>query len=121
MRPPWEEGGLALDQLEADLPMEPDRFFVRLVDVLRRYLEAAVHLRATEQTTVEFLNAMQAAPDLLSQHHRALLEEVIRAADVVKFARTHATDEQLLGALEKGRRFILETAGRNDEQDEHPS
>jgi hypothetical protein len=90
--------------------MEPDKFFVRLVDLLRQYLEHAFHLPATEQTTVEFLQTMQNAPDLLSSDHRALLEDVIRAADVVKFARTDASDEQMREALGKARSFVVDSA-----------
>ena len=108
--PPCLIANQALDQLEKELPMQPDRFFVRLIDVLRRYLESAFHLRATEQTTAEFLQSMQATPDLLTDDHSILLEEVIRAADIVKFARTGASDDQMRDALTKGRRFIVESA-----------
>lgn len=113
---PWTAAESALATLETDLPMAPDAFFVRLTDIVRRYLEAAFGLHATERTTPEFLREMNHAPDRLSTEQRLLLTDFLTAADMVKFARTEATQEQMLDALTRARRFVVDTSTARTEE-----
>lgn len=107
--PPWDAALMAMQVLEGRLPLEPATFFVSLIDLLRSYCEArefAAHATAT--TTPEFLEAVHRNP-ALSVAQKQALREFLTAADLIKFAKAEATQEQLVDALRAGRRFVAET------------
>jgi hypothetical protein len=106
--PCWDLARRAMQWLEDALPLSAEEFFVRLTDILRRYCEARFGIRATETTTPEFL-AMIRGDSTLSAEQRRALEDFLRAADEVKFAKGDATQEQLLGALRTARQFVTES------------
>lgn len=100
----------ALFRLEDRLPLEPNVFFVELTDIVRRYIEAACELPATEQTTPEFLREIDRDDSPLRAAHRLLLADFLSAADMVKFARQEATVAQMEDALKKAKGLVTETA-----------
>ena len=81
---------IALDRLK-DLEsrgssLEADPFVVEVSDIVRFYLEDSLKIPAREQTSEEFLHALQSEGDLpkvLEQHMPEFLEQ----CDRVKFAR----------------------------------
>jgi len=107
-RPSWELAQAALQQLEADLPMAAEVFFVRLTDIVRRYVEKRFDIRAPEQTTPEFLRALHRR-DVLAAEHRLMLQDFLTSADLIKFAKADATQEQLTESLVSARRFVADT------------
>src|SRR5690625_1885133 len=83
--------------------LDSESFGVEESMILRSYLEEALELRALEQTAQEFLLALQEETWLTSEL-RKNLEEFVRVADLVKFARQTLRDDQreklLASALE---------------------
>jgi len=84
---------VALSRLEAlrarprpEGPAAVDAFFVELSDLVRHYLEDRFGLQAPELTTEEFMDVAAGAPDL-SHEHQGFLQDFLRRADQVKFAR----------------------------------
>jgi len=87
---------------------EMDAFFVRLSDIVRRYLEDRFGLHSPELTTEEFLEALAASPDL-TREHRLLLQRFLVLADLVKFARHMPEAEVVQDSLDAALRFLDET------------
>lgn len=100
-----------LDSLQSELPMEPDRFFVRLTDAIRWYLETRLGLKAARQTTPEFLQSLH-RQSRLNETERSTLATFLVMADMVKFARHSATVEQMQSALQSGHDLINAVAGK---------
>ncbi len=83
-------------------------FYLRLSDIVRRYVEERFGLRAPEQTTEEFLAAMSAAP-VIRGDHQALLRGFLKQADMVKFAEFVPDADEVGGAIEAAKLFIQQT------------
>lgn len=66
------------------------RFYYGLTGVVRRYFERGYALRATRQTTQEFLTAI-AADARVSTEERNALAQFLTVADAIKFAGIDAT------------------------------
>lgn len=108
---PHEAAIAALDALLAEgLPEsgEIKSFYLRLSDIVRRYVEERFGLRAPEQTTEEFLAAMAAAP-VIGNDHQRLLRGFLEQADMVKFAKFAPGKEQVSASVEAARRFVRQT------------
>ena len=109
---PIHEAALAaLDALLAEDLLAEGRlkpFYVRLSDVVRRYIEERFGFRAPEQTSEEFLTAM-AGTAQIRKDHQQLLRSFLREADMVKFAEFLPGQEATGGAVEAARRFIQQT------------
>ena len=84
-------------------------FSIEVSEVLRRFIENTRGVRMTRQTSIEFLRAIQARSDF-SDAERNLLTEFLEKADLIKFARVHATDEDSRGLLGTADGFVAETA-----------
>ncbi|MBX2972191.1 MAG: hypothetical protein KF797_03725 [Flavobacteriales bacterium] len=82
----------------------------RLTDLLRGYVEERYRVPALESTTDELLKELRVSP--LSTDQRGQLENMLRLADMVKFAKTlpspQENEQMMAGAL----RFVRETAPR---------
>jgi hypothetical protein len=89
-----------------------EEFYVRLSDILRRYVEWRFGLRAPEQTTEEFLAVILSTGGLIATH-RDLLRTFLEHCDLVKFARHQPSPDDMQEALESARVFVEQTA---DEQ-----
>ncbi len=86
--PPHEEFVVRLDRLGAALPANVEAvkpFYVELSDALRTYLARSLGVSAREQTTRELLSTLDADAHV-SADARAALADVLRRADLVKFA-----------------------------------
>ena len=62
-------------------------------------------MRATQQTSPEFLAAAAASPRF-SEADKTLLAAFLDKADLIKFARVHATASDSEQLLEQARRFV---------------
>ncbi len=94
-----------LRELEADMPLDPERFFVRITDIVRTYFEDACGWRAQEQTTPEFLKELDDA-ETLSESQKELLRTFLTTADKIKFARLQASEDDLKNALQQAQQII---------------
>jgi len=74
-------------------------YYSELADIARQYIEEAIHIPAMESTTGELIEAMQRAaqrkkmplrPETFEQ-----LEQVLRTADMVKFAKSKPLDFEI--------------------------
>lgn len=102
------EGALGeLARLGAALP-DAERFYTRLAEIVRRYLELRFGSPAPRQTTPEFLAAARQAPRL-SAAQQALLGELLTQCDLVKFARSEPGPQECRAALARARTFVEET------------
>ncbi|MCZ6875692.1 MAG: hypothetical protein O7G88_19550, partial [bacterium] len=84
-------------------------FYVRVSDILRRYVEWRFGLQAAEQTTEEFLAAVHQTGGLIGTH-QVLLGTFLAHCDLVKFARHQPGLDDMQQAHDSARQFILRTA-----------
>ena len=101
----------ALDRLQGDDLITLQRieeFYVRVSGILRHYIEWRFGLRAPEQTTEEFLDAMLVAGGPIAAH-RDLLSAFLEHCDLVKFARHQPATEDMHDALQRARDFVEQT------------
>lgn len=91
---------------------EIELFFIHISGILRQYIENRFNVRAPERTTEEFLLEASIEPAL--NLHRAHLAEFLRVCDQVKFARFEPDESAIQQAFDVVKRFIEETASRNE-------
>lgn len=102
-RSPLEIAMERLDRLQAEASeMAPDPFIVEVSNIVRDYLETALAIPAREQTSEEFLQALQ-TQESLPEVLKARMPEFLDQCDLVKFAR------QVLAGTQRS--SLLETAG----------
>jgi len=89
---------------------EVERFHTMLSNVVRRYLENRYALPARRQTTPEFLQTMQTAPQL-SADQQALARSFLERCDLAKFANAQATAEECALTAAMVAEFLEETPG----------
>ena len=85
--------------------IEPYPFSIEVSDVLRGFVAGEFRVRATQQTSPEFLAAAAASPRF-SEADKTLLAAFLDKADLIKFARVHATVSDSEQLLEQARRFV---------------
>ncbi|MDA7916517.1 DUF4381 family protein [Verrucomicrobia bacterium] len=83
-------------------------FFQLISDILRHYIEDRYGLRATDQTTEEFLFAIRDA-SYLATGQKETLKEFMNLSDLVKFAEHTPTDEDIQSAFDRCRDLINAT------------
>lgn len=83
-------------------------WYVELSDIVRRYIEERLAVRAPELTTEEFLREAGRNVEF-SRSHRDLLADFLARCDQVKFAAHRPGAEESRKALEAARRFLAET------------
>ncbi|MEI6515688.1 MAG: hypothetical protein WCO77_06910 [bacterium] len=98
---------MALDLIGHDRIKE---FYFELTMIVRLYIERAHAIRAPEQTTEEFMEAVshdpRFTPDIVKK-----LREFMRAADLVKYAGIHPDRPTVDSALATARTYIETDAG----------
>jgi len=108
----YEIASSRLDALKArPRPEEAEAvgaFFVELSDLVRHYLEDRFGLHAPEHTTEEFLDVASGSPDL-SEAHQGFLQDFLRRADQVKFARYLPGADYIEDVLLAAERFLEQT------------
>ena len=75
--------------------MDPYAFAVAVSDVLRAFISAQFSLRATSQTSPEFLTEISGSKKFSEADH-ALLATFLEQCDLRKFARVDASDNEAL-------------------------
>ena len=111
-QPAHELALAALDRLQRDdliTLQRVEEFYVRVSGILRHYVEWRFGLRAPEQTTEEFLDAMLVAGGPIAAH-RDLLSAFLAHCDLVKFARHQPAPDDMHDALQRARDFVEQTA-----------
>lgn len=83
-------------------------YYIRLSDIVRRYVEARFGLKAPEMTTEEFLVGAGGS-GLLDPRARALVGDFLEQCDMVKFARYGPIPDEMDGAFGAAVRFVDET------------
>jgi len=83
--------------------VDPYAFGVEVSDAIRQYINAQHGLRATTQTSLEFL-AMIRDNAVFTDNEKAGLAVFLDKTDLLKFARVEAGESELIS--------LLETAGR---------
>jgi hypothetical protein len=100
----------AKERLEAALKFirQPKPFCTAVSDALRWYLEEQFDLRAPERTTEEFLDELQASPQL-DVTQKQLLADFLARCDLVKFAREEPSEPELRELHGVALRLVVET------------
>jgi len=84
----------------------------RLTDLLRSYIEERYRVPAMESTTDELLKELRVSP--LRTDHRTQLENMLRLADMVKFAKALPSPQENEQMMASAIRFVNETAPVED-------
>jgi hypothetical protein len=95
-----------LEQLRVQVEkLDPYAFSVKVSDVLRTFIEAHFGLRATQQTSPEFLASISGAAQF-SDNDRELLAQFLERCDLIKFARIDASSTDSTILLERAIAFV---------------
>jgi hypothetical protein len=109
--PPHEIALRALQQLKEKGLLERDEckaFYTELSLILRTYLEGRFQLNAPDETTEEIVEEMSRSPEL-NGAQRNILQDFMRQADIVKFAKGHPDRNTMEAAFDTTRQFVEET------------
>jgi len=102
---------IALKRLEELRPlMHPAsvrEFSIAISDVVRRYIEEAFNVIATQRTTEEFLHDLLASAHPSLAAHRQLLAEFLNRCDLAKFAGVSFSQQDLESLHQSARSFVL--------------
>ena len=79
-------------------------FYIRLSDIIRRYIEDRFGIRAPERTTEEFL-AEVSSGNVLKERDTALLDEFLAHCDLVKFAKHQPTEGEIQKSFDSAKAF----------------
>lgn len=109
-RPPWETALQDLRDLRAANLIERERFvehYDRVSHIVRKYCGDRYKFDGLECTTREMLSVLRrVVPPIVVLDE---IEEFLRHADLVKFARLTPTAEECQTALERGERIVERT------------
>lgn len=84
---------------------DPYPFSIAVTDVLRVYLRDAHGMSATTQTSREFLETARTR-QFFNDEEREALAAVLEKADLIKFARLHATSADCADLLDKAEHLV---------------
>ncbi len=91
-------------------------FYVALTDIVRSFMERRYDLAAPDRTTKEFIEEARRHPELGDQA-ATLLGNLLKAADMVKFAGDRPRTTDCDRAVETIRRFVIEAGPRPADED----
>lgn len=100
----------ALKKLEEDKAWavnQSKKYHTDLTDILREYIERRFLVEAHEQTTAEILRGMRLTG--ISEEQTAQLSNILRLADLVKFAKEKPSEEENKRSLRLGVSFVEQT------------
>ena len=109
--PAHELAFASLEKLVAeDLPDQGElkKFYQKISDILRRYIENRFGLHAPEQTTEEFLSELRTGSQL-EPGHQTLLSDFLTHCDLVKFAEHQPDQDDIQKTFDSCKNFIMET------------
>jgi len=101
----------ALAALKGKGLLEKDKckpFYTELSMILRTYLEGRFNLNAPDETTEEIVEQLSTSPDL-DGNQRNILQDFMRQADMVKFAKGHPDRTTMESAFDTTKQFVNET------------
>ncbi|HQV76500.1 MAG: hypothetical protein KBA60_12730 [Flavobacteriales bacterium] len=101
----------ALDKLEKERVWQQGDhkgYQSRVTDLLRGYIEERYQVPAMESTTEELMNELRVSP--LNTDQRGQLENMLRAADMVKFAKALPSPQENEQMMVGATRFVRDTA-----------
>jgi hypothetical protein len=85
--------------------LEPYAFSILVSDVLRRYVSAQFNLRATQQTSPEFLASIAGMVGFRDSE-KTQLAEFLEKCDLIKFAHVEATVDDSAALLDQAVLFV---------------
>jgi len=109
--PPYVIALQALEFLKNKGLLEKDEckpFYTELSLILRTYLEGRFRLNAPDETTEEIVEQLSTSPDLTAPQ-RNILQDFMRQADMVKFAKGHPDRSTMESAFDTTKQFVEET------------
>jgi len=109
--PPYVLAFQALEALKGKGLLEKDEcnpFYTELSVILRTYLEGRFSLNAPDETTEEIVEEMSRSAEL-NGSQRNILQDFMRQADMVKFAKGHPDRTTMESAFDTTRQFVEET------------
>jgi len=89
--------------------LPPDRAFIGLVELMRRYLERRFGLPVTRRTAQEFVTIMDRCGNRFPAESRPFLREFLTSADLVKFAKVVPETSLVSRSAENAELFITHT------------
>ena len=101
----------ALQALKSRELLEKDEcnpFYTELSLILRTYLEGRFNLNAPDATTEEIATELSRSPEL-NEMQKSILQEFMRQADMVKFAKGHPNRITMETAFDSTQKFVEET------------
>ena len=103
---PAEKALAELSRLSAGVgTVEPYPFSITVSDVLRVYLRDEYGLSATTQTSREFLETVRTR-NVFNDEENEALAAFLEKADLIKFARLHATSADCSALLEQADKLV---------------
>ena len=100
----------ALEKLRVEIAgADPYAFGVTVSDAIRTYLQSEHGLKATTQTSLEFLNAIQKNL-VFNDNEKAGLTVFLNQTDLLKFARNAAAEAEILDLLDIAARLVRSEA-----------
>jgi len=117
--PPHTIALRALSALKAKGLLEQDEcepFYTELSMILRTYLEGRFRLNAPDETTEEIVEELSRSPELTGAQ-RNILQEFMRQADMVKFAKGRSDRATMESAFTTTEQFVNETSRTQSEPD----
>ena len=109
--PPHVLAFRALEKLKGKGLLEKDAcnpFYTELSLILRIYLDGRFHLNAPDETTEEIVEELSTSPEL-NAIQRNILQDFMRQADMVKFAKGHPDRSTMESAFDTTKQFVAET------------
>ena len=102
---------LALEKLEATRPLMQNEnaqpFSLAVSEIVRRFIEECLPVRAAHRTTSEFLHDLVSLPESPLAGQREVLADFLEHCDLAKFARWSLTVPQMEAMLASARAFVL--------------
>jgi len=92
-------------------------YYIRLSDIVRRYLEKRFAFKAPEMTTEEFLAALKGSPEVANEHKK-LLKEFLSHCDMVKFAKYGPTPLEMVDSFTAALNLVEQTRLAEEEEGE---
>lgn len=108
--PPYELAVSRLERLRSSGAMAPGHekgFYTELTDILRSYLEGRFGINAMEMTSSQIMRSLRANP--ATRMPSDLMDEVLRIADFVKFAKEKPLADDNERAFQRSMEFVRHT------------
>jgi hypothetical protein len=103
---------IALDRLESTRSLmresNAEPFSLAVSEIVRRFVEEVLPVRAAHRTTDEFLRDLTSLSYLPLAQHRDSLADFLRHCDLAKFARWSLSVSQMEAMLDSAKAFVID-------------